>query len=160
MLVAGRTLQRAFNLRRPIESVKEMRFRSVLNTHQPQSDTLYTMRNENARDWECTGQGALDLPAEKEEALVRCQPIYSTGQLFTELHYRHRSRWASSALTAGKRRGLRRGDLELPEKSQSKAGSPRKSPFWIDRAYWPHESRPCHLHPRSRCRVPGEWLHA
>jgi hypothetical protein len=45
----------------------------VLNTHQPQSDPLYTMRDEDEQDRERNGaQGAIVLQANKEEALVRC----------------------------------------------------------------------------------------
>jgi hypothetical protein len=77
MLVERSRALACLHSRRTLESAKEMRFRSVLNTHQPQSDTLYTMRNENARDWECAGQGALVLQTNKEEALVSLHPIHT-----------------------------------------------------------------------------------
>jgi hypothetical protein len=62
-----------------------MRFRGVLNTHQRQSDTLYTMRDEGGRDRKSASeQGALVLQANKEEAVVRAiqlTPVLSAGGL-------------------------------------------------------------------------------
>ena len=78
MLVERSRALACLHSRRTLESAKEMRFRSVLNTHQPQSDTLYTMRDENRRDPEsAAGQGALVLQANKEEALVSLHPIHT-----------------------------------------------------------------------------------
>jgi len=49
-----------------------MRFRSMLNTHKPDSDTLFSMRDGNARERESVGaKGARILQAEEKEALVR-----------------------------------------------------------------------------------------